>query len=45
VSRFVESFARRQRDVGPDALKDLPGYGGDVEVAREKGCALMRDAG
>ncbi|MBS0222892.1 MAG: ABC transporter substrate-binding protein [Proteobacteria bacterium] len=31
--------------VGPDALKDLPGYGGDVEAAREKGRALMRDAG
>jgi len=31
--------------VGPDALKDLPGYGGDVEAAREKGRALMREAG
>jgi peptide/nickel transport system substrate-binding protein len=31
--------------VGAAALKDLPGYGGDVEAAREKGRALMRDAG
>jgi peptide/nickel transport system substrate-binding protein len=31
--------------VGPEALKDLPGYGGDVEVSREKGRALMREAG
>ena len=31
--------------VGPDALKALPGYGGDVEAAREKGRALMRAAG
>ncbi len=30
--------------VGPDALKDLPGYG-DPEAAREKGRALMREAG
>ena len=31
--------------VGPEALKDLPGYGGDIEASREKGRALMRDAG
>jgi peptide/nickel transport system substrate-binding protein len=31
--------------VGPEALKDLPGYGGDVEAGREKGRALMREAG
>ncbi len=27
------------------ALRDLPGYGDDVEAAREKGRALMREAG
>ena len=31
--------------VGPEALKDLPGYGADVEAAREQGRALMREAG
>jgi len=31
--------------VGPEALKDLPGYGDDLEAAREKGRALMREAG
>jgi peptide/nickel transport system substrate-binding protein len=31
--------------VGPEALKDLPGYGADVEAARARGRALMRDAG
>ncbi len=31
--------------VGPEALKDLPGYGGDVEASREKGRALMRELG
>ena len=31
--------------VGPEVLKDLPGYGGDVEASREKGRALMREAG
>jgi peptide/nickel transport system substrate-binding protein len=31
--------------VGPDSLKDLAGYGGDVEAAREKARALMREAG
>ncbi|WP_428675545.1 ABC transporter substrate-binding protein [Reyranella sp.] len=31
--------------VGPEALKDLPGYGGDIEASREKGRALMREAG
>jgi peptide/nickel transport system substrate-binding protein len=31
--------------VGPDALKDLPGYGGDGEASRDKARALMRDAG
>jgi peptide/nickel transport system substrate-binding protein len=31
--------------VGPEALKDLAAYGGDVEAAREKGRALMREAG
>ena len=31
--------------VGPDALKEFPGYGGDVEANREKGRALMREAG
>ncbi len=31
--------------VGTDALKDLPGYGDDVEASREKGRTLMREAG
>jgi len=31
--------------VGTDALKDLPGYGPDIEASREKGRALMREAG
>jgi peptide/nickel transport system substrate-binding protein len=31
--------------VGPEALKDMPGYGGDVEAARERARALMREAG
>jgi peptide/nickel transport system substrate-binding protein len=31
--------------VGPDALKDLAGYDGNVEAAREKARALMREAG
>lgn len=31
--------------VGTEALKDLPGYGGTVETAREKARALMREAG
>jgi peptide/nickel transport system substrate-binding protein len=31
--------------VGPEALKDLPGYGEDIEASREKGRALMREAG
>ena len=31
--------------VGADALKDLPGYADDVEASREKGRALMREAG
>ncbi len=31
--------------VGAEALKDLPGYGGDLEASREKGRALMREAG
>ncbi|CAN5448646.1 ABC transporter substrate-binding protein [soil metagenome] len=31
--------------VGPEVLKDLPGYGGDIEASREKGRALMREAG
>ena len=31
--------------VGPDVLKEYPGYDGDVEANREKGRALMREAG
>jgi len=31
--------------VDPEVLKDLPGYGGDIEAAREKGRVLMREAG
>lgn len=31
--------------VDPEVLKDLPGYGGDIEASREKGRALMREAG
>ena len=31
--------------VGAEELKDLPGYGGDVEASREKGRALMRELG
>ncbi len=31
--------------VGPDVLKKFPGYDGDVEANREKGRALMREAG
>jgi peptide/nickel transport system substrate-binding protein len=31
--------------VGPEALKDFPGYGTDLEAAREKGRALMRELG
>jgi peptide/nickel transport system substrate-binding protein len=31
--------------VGAEALADLPGYGPDIEASREKGRALMREAG
>jgi peptide/nickel transport system substrate-binding protein len=31
--------------IGPDVLKDLPGYGGDAEAAREKARAFMRELG
>jgi peptide/nickel transport system substrate-binding protein len=31
--------------VGAEKLKDLPGYGGDVEAAREKGRGLMHELG
>ena len=31
--------------VDAEALKDLPGYGGNVDAAREEGRKLMRDAG
>ena len=31
--------------IGADALKDLAGYGGDIEANREKGRVLMREAG